>query len=96
MLKFRAENPEASSIEMAARLTEQLRPARAFTETGIRKILQRARAQFAGALIDEIERSLEKPTYEELERELIEVDLLSYCRSALQKRQKGAGGPRTP
>ena len=33
-----------------------------------------APAQFAGALIDEVERSLDQPTYHEVEQELIESD----------------------
>ena len=87
VLRFRAENPDASSADMAARLTEQLGPPVPFTETGIRKTLQRARAQFADALIEEVVQSLTQPTRDELEQELIDLGLLSYCRSALQRRR---------
>ena len=72
---------------MAARLTEQLRPENPFTETGIRKTLQRAREHFAESLIAEVARSLGTPTDDELEEELIAVGLLTYCRSALQQRR---------
>jgi hypothetical protein len=87
VLRFRAENPEASGSEMAARLSERLRPESPFTETGIRKTLQRARAHFADALLEEVSRSLDPPTCDALEQELIELDLLPYCRSALQRRR---------
>jgi len=86
VLRFRSENPEASSAEMAVRLSEQLHPPCPLTETGIRKTLQRARAQFADALIEEVAHSLDHPTHDALEQELIALNLLSYCRSALQRR----------
>ncbi len=92
VLKFRAEHAEASSAELAARLTEQLAPDRPFTETGIRKTLQRARTHFAEALIAEVARSLGNPTNDELEQELIDVGLLPYCRSALQQRRNENDG----
>lgn len=93
VLKFRAEHPDASTAEMAERLTEQLRPERSFTETGIRKVLERARKRFAWSLLDEVARSLGTPSDDELEEELIAVGLLPYCRSALQRRRQGSGGP---
>ena len=99
VLRFRVDQPTASSAEMAARLTEQLRPQRPFTETGVRKTLQRAREQFAEAMIDEVAASLGEHALEELEQELIDLDLLSYCRSALAKRLAARGRdsePRTP
>jgi RNA polymerase sigma-70 factor (ECF subfamily) len=86
VLKLRAENPKLTSCEMAARLNEQLRPARAYTETGIRKTLERARKRFANLLIDEVKHSLDQPSDEELEQELIQLGLLSYCRFVLADR----------
>jgi hypothetical protein len=76
---------------MAAGLTQQLHPDHPFTDTGIRKILQRARAHFAEILVDEVARSLHNPSDDELEAELIAVGLLPYCRTALQQRQQAAG-----
>jgi RNA polymerase sigma factor (sigma-70 family) len=87
VLKFRAENPKICSTEMADRLTEQLRPVVPFTETGVRKTLQRAREQFAKTLVDDVARSLGEPTPDALERELIDVGLLCYCRSELARRR---------
>jgi RNA polymerase sigma factor (sigma-70 family) len=89
VLHFRVEHPAATSPEMAARLTEQLQPDQPFTETSIRKTLQRARLQFADLLIDDVAHSLGRHTPEDLEQELIDLDLLSYCRSALARRREG-------
>ena len=86
VLKFRAENSNATSAEMARQLTNAICPNRAFTETGIRKTLQRAREQFANLLIDDVAHSMGCPTAEELEQELIDLDLLPYCKPALDRR----------
>ena len=84
---FRAEHPDASSADMAQRLSEQLRPAHPFTEAGVRKTLQRARARFADLLLDDVGHSLGDHTPDQLEEELIELDLLPYCRSAISRRR---------
>jgi RNA polymerase sigma factor (sigma-70 family) len=83
VLRFRSENPDASSAEMAAELSRQLKPEKPFTETGIRKTLQRAKMQFADLLIEDVAQTLDNPTVEELEQELIDLGLLGYCRSAV-------------
>ena len=87
VLRFRAENSDATSAEMAERLTLQLQPEHPFTDTGIRKTLQRAKMQFADLLLEEIAQSLGSPTPEELEQELIDLELMPHCRSALKRRQ---------
>lgn len=91
VLRFRVDRPESSSAEMAAQLTAQLQPPRPFTETGVRKTLQRAREQFAEAMIDEVAASLGEHTAEQLEQELIDLELLSYCRSVLARRLAAYG-----
>jgi hypothetical protein len=54
-------------------------------------LIHRAREQFADLLLDEIMPSLERPTLDTLEEELIDLDLIEYCRGALdQRRQAGA------
>lgn len=87
ILQFRAANPEARSGEIAAAMTEQLQPANPFTDVGIRKLLQRAREQFADGLIEEIGLSLSSADLNRIEEELIDLDLLAYCRSALERRR---------
>ena len=87
VLKFRTEHSELSSRDMARQLSDQLQRQPRFTDTSIRKTLQRARAKFADALLQDVAFSLGDPTTDELEQELIEVELLAYCRSALARRR---------
>jgi RNA polymerase sigma-70 factor (ECF subfamily) len=85
VLRWRAENPQGTAAELAERLAGDL--GRSFTEAGIRQTLHRARERFADLLIDEVARSLENPELEQLEQELTDLGLLSYCRPALAKRK---------
>lgn len=88
VLRLRTECPEATSEELAQRLNAQLRPRRPFSSIHVRKCIERARCRFAELLIDEVRRSLEAPSPEELEQELIELGLMPYCRTVLRRRQK--------
>jgi hypothetical protein len=89
VLRFRAQQPDASSTEMAAYLSGELRAEHPLTDAAARKLLQRARMRFADLLIDEVAATLQNPSLEDLEQELIHLDLLHYCRSALQRRRGG-------
>ncbi|MBN2217828.1 MAG: hypothetical protein JW719_10690 [Pirellulales bacterium] len=93
VLRLRADHPEASSAELTAAVNKQTRPDRPYSETTIRKMLQRARARFADALLDEVAHSLGSPAIEGLEQELIDLDLLVYCRSALDRRKQALAAP---
>jgi hypothetical protein len=53
----------------------------------VRKTLQRARAKYAELLVAEVARSMDDPTPDELEQELIDLELLPFCRSALGRRR---------
>jgi RNA polymerase sigma-70 factor (ECF subfamily) len=87
VLRFNCDQPEVTAAEIAERLTTQLKPDRPFTEAGIRKILQRARALFAELLVEEVDRSLQTSSLEEVEEELGELGFLSYCHKALESRR---------
>ena len=84
VLLFRVQNPDVPSPQLAEEVGRQL--GRALSADTARKILQRAHAKFAEVLVDEVAVSLDQPTAEELEAELRELDLLKYCRPALQRR----------
>jgi RNA polymerase sigma-70 factor (ECF subfamily) len=84
VLRFRAEHPKMRSEEMARRLRE--RTGKAWTADGVRQTLRRARERFADLLLDDVARSLERPTAAAVEQELRELDLLDYCRPALDRR----------
>jgi hypothetical protein len=57
------------------------------SESAVRQILRRARDKFAKLLIDEVSRSLGGANPDRLRQELADLDLLVYCRSALDKRR---------
>jgi RNA polymerase sigma-70 factor (ECF subfamily) len=84
VLRFRTDNPLLPSAELAAQLGPRL--GKTFTVAGIRQALHRARDKFTDLLLDEVVQSLDKPSPEELEQELIDLRLLPYCQSALARR----------
>jgi hypothetical protein len=51
-------------------------------------LLHRARDAFAEMLLDEVMDSLEVASLDDAEEELIELELLEYCRPALDRRRK--------
>jgi len=83
VLRFRADHPEMRSPQMAEQLTAHL--GRPFSAVGVRQTLHRAREKFADLLVDEVIHSLENPTAEQLEEELVELGLLDHCRPALER-----------
>jgi len=87
VLRFRAEHPELASHEMAQRLNQQLQPARPLTSDSVRQSLKRAREKFAELLIDEIGASIGSDDLDQIERELIDLELLRYCQPALERRR---------
>jgi RNA polymerase sigma-70 factor (ECF subfamily) len=83
-LRRRAEQPNVTSDQLAELLTAET--GRSFTADGVRQTLHRAREKFANLLIDEIGKSLETTEHGAIEQELIDLDLLPYCKSTLRKR----------
>jgi DNA-directed RNA polymerase specialized sigma24 family protein len=83
VLLYRVENPEEPSPQMAEQLSARL--GTAMRADQVRKALQRSHAKFAELLVDEVATSLGSPSRDELTEELRELDLLKYCRSALEK-----------
>ncbi len=86
VLRFRADHSDLRSPELAAELTKQLN--RPINAGNVRVLVHRARELFADLLVANVEMSLENPTREELENELIALDLLSYCKPTLARRNE--------
>src|SRR5262249_37905763 len=84
-LALRVQEPDLPSPKMAELLSAQL--GKPIAAPLVRKALQRAHEKFADLLIDEVAASLEAATPVELEQELIELDLLRFCKSALARRK---------
>ncbi len=81
VLRLHTQNPAASSDEHAARLSEQLgRPVRA---DAFRQQLRRARKHFAKLIVEEVRQTLQDPTAESVENELIDLDLMPFVREFL-------------
>jgi hypothetical protein len=88
LLRWKTEAPQTRSAELAARLSARL--GKACTDNAARKLLHKARILFAELLVEEVARSLSSSDADELERELIDLGLLDYCRSALKHRREHA------
>ena len=84
ILRLRVDEPNLTSTEWAARLSERL--GRPMTAGAFRQALQRARREFALRLLAEVRASLlEEPTPQALEEELADLELLEYCRPYLKR-----------
>jgi RNA polymerase sigma-70 factor (ECF subfamily) len=90
VLRYQADHPTLGAPRIAEQLGARL--GKELTPENVRKLLQRARQSFAALLLEEVERSLEDPTLDDLEQELIDLRLLSYCKKALAKRRRAACG----
>jgi RNA polymerase sigma-70 factor (ECF subfamily) len=84
VLRFCSAHPEMSSTERAEQLGQLLN--KPCTAQGVRQTLHRARERFADLLLEEVASTLEPPTLAQMEEELSELNLLKYCRKALQRR----------
>jgi RNA polymerase sigma-70 factor (ECF subfamily) len=87
VLRCRAADPKLSSAQMAEQLTRQL--GKPLSAAGLRQTLHRARDRFADLLLEEVARSFEHPTAEQVEEELRDLGLLSYCQPALERYARG-------
>lgn len=84
VLRWKSERPALSAAELAGLLAAET--GRPVTEAGLRQILHRARERFADLLLAEVARSLQTAERERVEQELIDLELLDYCKSALSRR----------
>ena len=85
VLRFRADHPDIRSPQMAEELSSRL--GKTFNSSSMRQSLHRAREKFADLLLEEVIQSLDSPSAESLEQELIDLELLDYCRPALERRE---------
>lgn len=86
VLRYRVDHPDLRSPELAAGLSTQL--GKQINAGAVRVLLHRARDAFADLLLDEVTNSLADGSLDEAEQELIELDLLEYCRPALARRRE--------
>jgi RNA polymerase sigma factor (sigma-70 family) len=86
VLRLKTQEPTLRSPELAARLGQELQ--KAISPESLRQTLHRAREAFADLLLEEVERSLGDQDLQRLEEELIELQLMEFCRLALERRKK--------
>jgi RNA polymerase sigma-70 factor (ECF subfamily) len=84
VLRYRLDHPEKRSSEMAAELQRKL--GKTVSDGWVRKRLHFAREKLSDLIVQEVALSLGEPTPEVLEQELIDLDLINHCRSALKRR----------
>jgi RNA polymerase sigma factor (sigma-70 family) len=83
ILRLRVEEPHLSSAEIANLYKQQFDES--ITAANVRKIQERAHTKFADLLVIEVANSLEDPSVESVREELVELDLLKYCKSAFER-----------
>ena len=88
VLRLRADQPQLDSKTLAEVLSTQLE--KPITPANARVLIHRAREKFANLLLDEIVPSLDNPTYDRIEEELIDIGLINYCRETLEERFRDA------
>jgi RNA polymerase sigma-70 factor (ECF subfamily) len=84
VLRMRIDQPELPSPQMAEQLSAEL--GKRVTAAWARKTLQRAHEKYADLLLEEVAQSLPQASPATLRQELQELDLLKYCRAALERR----------
>jgi RNA polymerase sigma-70 factor (ECF subfamily) len=89
VLRFRAENPDLSSSEMAEKLSQLM--GKPLTAAGVRKTLERSRDRFGDLLLDEIAEAIDNRDPDALAEELSDLGLLEHCRAALERRRRERG-----
>lgn len=82
VLRLRVQHPQWGSAELAGRVGQRV--GRSLSEGATRVMLHRARRKFAELLVEDVADSLNTPTREQLEDELIALNLLDYCRHVLK------------
>jgi len=87
ILRYRTDHTNARSEQMAKYFSVHL--GKSVDANWVRKRLCVAREKFTDLLLEELARSLEQPSLEELEDELTELELLDYCKGALERRRDG-------
>lgn len=78
LLKLRAEFPDATSDELAERLTKK--SGKEFRADATRQLLKRTRARFVAFLLDEVRSGLDDESDERVQQELADLGLLAYLK----------------
>ena len=83
VLRMRTEQPGVPSHVLSEQLSSEL--GKPYQAAAVRQTLRRARDKFADFLLQNVIGSLQNPTSEELECELIDLGLQKQCQAALER-----------
>ncbi len=78
VLRARVDHPRLHSAELAELVAGSI--GRRLSAHAYRQALLRARKRYVGFLTREVAASLDKPTFDQIEEELVELKLLEFCR----------------
>lgn len=84
VMQVKVQNPELRSPEIAELVSQKT--GKELSTGNARVILHRAREQFADLLVDEVEQSLDTTDVARITEELEDLNLLAYCKPALERR----------
>jgi RNA polymerase sigma factor (sigma-70 family) len=88
VLRFQSDHPDLKPEQVVQQLGAVL--GKTLTHEAARQARHRARYRFGQLLLDEVERSLQEPTLDQLEQELADLELLAYCKQALKERRSSS------
>ena len=92
VLELRLHHPDVRTRELTRLYAEETK--HEIGVSAMRKLLHEARKIFADSLLRIVEETLDHPGLHEVEEELIELGLLSYCKEALNRRRNPQGAKR--
>ena len=88
VLRTKVSHPDLTSDKLARQLSTTLK--KAYTPGAVRQTLQRSREKYVTYLLDEVRASLDNPSRDDLEQELIDLNLFHYCRPFMKRRDDKA------
>lgn len=86
VLRFRTDHPDLRSHQIAEKLSERM--GKPLSPEWVRKRVHYAREKFTELLLDEVAQSIHSPSLDDIERELLDLELLDRCRGALARRRE--------
>jgi RNA polymerase sigma-70 factor (ECF subfamily) len=89
VLHYRSEHPDDRSQDIASALNaaNDGKLKKPLTSASVRVLMHRARELLADQVLDLVHESLDNASLDECEQELIDLNLLEYCRPALERRR---------
>jgi RNA polymerase sigma factor (sigma-70 family) len=90
ILRTKVSQPDLTSEKLAQQLSTTLK--KSYSPGAIRQTLQRSREKYVRYLLDEVRASLHNPSRAELEQELIDLNLLNYCRPFMSRQEREQKG----